>query len=84
MLLLGFIDDVNVGGDSMPSGTLAYDFIRSVSFHLIVEADQIGQEGEETFNIPLMVIPPLPGPPVFVAPPATITVVDQSGELLPH
>ena len=76
----GPVADVRVGGDSMPSGTLSYDFIRSVSFNLRAEADQIGQEGMETFDIPLMIIPPLATVTVFVAAPASITVVDQSGE----
>ena len=75
-----FTADVRVGGADNPTGTLLFNiFGRDRGFTIRAEADQIGQEGTETIRIPLVVTST--SPTVFVGPPATVTVTDQSGKL---
>ena len=75
-----FTADVRVGGADSPTGNLLFSvFGRSRDFNIRAEADQIGQEGTETITIPLAVTST--SPRVFVGPPATVTVIDQSGKL---
>ena len=74
-----FTADVRVGGADSPTGTLLFNiFGRDRGFTIRAEADQIGQEGTETITIPLVVTST--SPTVFVGPPATVTVIDQSGK----
>ena len=74
-----FTADVRVGGADSPTGNLLFNiFGRSRDFNIRAEADQIGQEGTETITIPLAVTST--SPRVFVGPPATVTVIDQSGK----
>ena len=56
-------------------------FGRSVSFTIRVEADQVGQEGVEVFEIPLHITSEGLSEPVFVMGSAFVTVTDMSGEL---
>ena len=75
-----FTADVRVGEADNPTGNLMLSFLgRSTDFTIRAEADQIGQEGTETITIPLVVTST--SPTVFVGPPATVTVIDQSGKL---
>ena len=77
-----FTADVRVGGADSPAGTLLFNFFgRERGFTIRAEADQIGQEGTETITIPLVVTST--SPTVFVGPPATVTVIDQSGKSSP-
>ena len=70
-----------MGGASTPTGTvLSAPFSRTRSFTLRAEADQVGQEGIETFPVPLNVNGQGLAVPVFSADPAMITVIDQSRE----
>lgn len=72
-------DDIRVGGASTPTGmVISAAFSRTDMFTLRAEADQVGQEGIETFLVPLNIN--LEGliVPVFAADPAMITVIDQS------
>ena len=63
----------------MPTGLLLNDsFGREASFAIRGSADQMAQEGDEVFTIPLSVTSQ--NPPAFVAGPATVTVVDTTGE----
>ena len=77
-----FTADVRVGGADNPTGNLLFNFFgRDRDFTIRAEADQIGQEGTETITIPLVVTSTIPT--VFVGPPATVTVIDQSGKSSP-
>ena len=69
--------DVRVGGSPTPTGRLIFPFIRSQGFTIRGEADQIGQEGVETFQIPLEVTGPESN--VFAAPPAVVEITDRTG-----
>ena len=60
---------------------MAGPFGRSVSYTIRAEADQVGQEGEETFTIPLSVTSVGLSDPVFVSGFATVNVTDLSSEL---
>ena len=72
-------EDVSLGGETMPTGLLLTgSFGRSASFIIRVPTDQMAQEGDEVFTIPLSVTSQ--SPPAFVAGPATVTVVDTTGE----
>ena len=74
---LSHTEDVSLGGG--PTGLLLNDsFGREASFAIRGAADQMAQEGDEVFTIPLSVTSQ--NPPVFVAGPATVTVVDTTGE----
>ena len=56
-------------------------FGRSDSLPLRAEADQVGQEGPETFQIPLSIADePVPPVAVFIAESAQIRVVDTSSK----
>ena len=71
--------DVRVGGADNPTGSVLFGgFGRSRDFTIRAEADQVGQEGVETFTIPLAINNNPLG--VFIGPPAEVTVIDQSGE----
>ena len=73
--------DITVGGGSSQAGTISSGpFNRETSTTVRAEADQISQEGVETFEIPLSVISDVLPVPVFVEEPAIITVVDRSGK----
>ena len=51
-------DDVHVGGLSNPTGFVFSGSLgRTTDFQLRAEADQIGQEGDEVFQIPLSASP---------------------------
>ena len=67
--------DVRVGGSS---GRLISPFQRSLDFILRAEADQIGQEGMESFEIPITVTPS-GGVTVFTSGPAVVEVADTTG-----
>ena len=70
-----------MGGASTPMGVvLSAAFSRQQLFTLRAEADQVGQEGVETFPVPLNVNGQGLAVPVFSANPAMITVIDQSRE----
>ena len=70
-----------MGGASTPTGmVISALFNRQQSFTLRGEADQVGQEGIETFEIPLLVTAQGLPVEVFASPPAMITVNDRSGE----
>ena len=73
-------DDIRVGGASMPTGMIISAFSRQDFFTLRAEADQLGQEGVETFPVPLLITSQGLTVPVFAADPAMITVNDRSGE----
>ena len=76
--------DVRVGGQGVqPGGILFGSVRREDSFTIRAEVDDIGQEGVETFSIPLTINPSLNPPPVsvFVTGDAAITVIDTTGEL---
>ena len=76
-----FVADVRVGGADNPIGTLFFaPFGRSTSFIIRAEADQIGQEGIECFQIPLVVSSSTAASTVFPRAAANITVIDF-GEL---
>ena len=51
----------------------------TANFSIDAKADQISQEGVETFIVPLSVISDELAVPVFVEGPAMITVNDKSG-----
>ena len=73
---------IRVGGQSTPTGTLLTgSFGRSVSFTIRVEADLVGQEGVEVFEIPLHITSEGLSEPVFVMGSVFVTVTDMSGEL---
>ena len=74
-------DDVRVGGLSNPSGFVFSGSLgRTTDFRLLAEVDQVGQEGDEVFQIPLSASPG--NVPVFISTAsATITVKDTSGGL---
>ena len=55
-------------------------FNRIDSFILRAEADQVAQEGIETFPVPLLITSEGLAAPVFAGDPAMITVIDQSRE----
>ena len=76
-----YADDVHIGGQSRPTGfVLSGPFVRIRVFQIRAEADQIGQEGDEVFQISLSASPG--DVPVFVSTPnAIITVEDTSGRL---
>ena len=77
-----FVADVRVGGADNPIGTLFFaPFGRSTSFIIRAEADQIGQEGVEEFQIPLVVSSSTAASTVFPRAAANITVIDLTGEL---
>jgi hypothetical protein len=70
--------DVRVGGTPTPTGFVS-TFRRQREFNIRGEADQIGQEGVETFSIPLSITSQVGlAAPVFAADPAMITVNDRS------
>ena len=73
--------DIGVGGDSTQTGIVVIgteNYTANISVD--AKADQISQEGVETFAIPLSVISEELAVPVFVDRPAMITVNDRSGE----
>ena len=75
--------DVRVGGQGVQPGGIFFGSVRREdSFTIRAEVDEIGQEGVETFSIPLTINPSLNPPPVsvFVTGDAAITVVDTTGE----
>ena len=74
-----YADDVRIGGQSRPTGFIfSGPFVRIRDFQIRAEADQIGQEGDEVFQISLSASPGTV--PVFVSTPnAIITVEDTSG-----
>ena len=64
-----------------PTGVIFFPPNRlSPSFIVNAEADQLGQEGIETFSVPLLVTSQGLPVTVFAADPAMITVNDRSGE----
>ena len=71
-------EDVSLAGGTMPTGNLTGSFGRNASFIIRGTTDQMAQEGDEVFTIPLSVTSQ--NPPAFVADPATVTVVDTTGE----
>ena len=69
-----------MGGTPTPTGFVS-TFRRQREFTIRGEADQIGQEGVETFSIPLSITSQVGlAAPVFAADPAMITVNDRSGD----
>ena len=62
------------------SGTANY----TANISINAKADQIGQEGVETFEILLSVTSDELAVPVFVEGPAMISVNDKSGEKVTH
>ena len=73
-------DDVSVGGGVMPTGLLLTGtFGRDAPFVIRATTDQMAQEGDEVFTIPLSVTSQNPPVPVFVAGPATVTIEDATG-----
>ena len=74
-------DDVSVAGGTMPTGlVLTGTFGREASFVTRATTDQMAQEGDEVFTIPLSVTSQGLPVEVFVAGPATVTVIDTTGE----
>ena len=74
-------DDVSVGGGDMPTGLLlTATFGREAPFIIQGSSDQMAQEGDEVFTIPLSVTSQNLPAPVFVAGPASVTVIDNIGE----
>ena len=72
--------DVRVGGSPTPTGRLISPFIRSQGFTIRGEVDQIGQEGVESFQIPLVITAQqTPGITVFAASPAVVEITDRTG-----
>ena len=74
--------DIHVGGGSTQTGRLVSVTATNISIN--AKADQIGQEGIETFEIPLSVTSDELAVPVFVEGPAIISVNDKSGEKVTH
>ena len=73
--------DIDVGGGSVQTGRVVSgtaNYTANISIN--AKADQIGQEGIETFIIRLSVVSDELAVPVFVEGPAMITVNDTSGE----
>ena len=73
--------DIGVGGDSTQTGIVVIgteNYTANISVD--AKADQIGQEGVETIEIPLSVTSEELAVPVFVEGPALVTVNDRSGE----
>ena len=66
-----------MGGSATPTGLL---FVGQQSFTIRAVADEDGQEGLETFSIPLLITSLNLAVPVFAADPATISVIDRTGE----
>ena len=75
-------DDVSVVGRDMPTGLLTSTFGRQAPFVIRGSTDQMAQEGDEVFTIPLSVTSQNLPTPVFVAGPATVTVIDTTGTLI--
>ena len=75
--------DIRVGGQSNPTGTVSTggESGRSASFTVRAEADQVGQEGKEVFEVPLRITSEGLSEPVFIMGSASVTVTDMSGEL---
>ena len=72
--------DVRVGGSPTPTGRLIFPFILRQGFTIRGEADQIGQEGVESFQIPLMITEQqTSGVTVFAASPAVVEITDRTG-----
>ena len=77
--------DISVGGDSAQTGRVVSGTANYIAnFSIDAKADQISQEGLETFEIPLSVTSDELAVPVFVEGPAMITVNDKSGEKVTH
>ena len=73
--------DIRVGGAPIQTGGVIHPVKREeLPFILTAEADQVGQEGSETFSVPLVVTSQTQPVSVFAADPAIITVNDRSGE----
>ena len=74
--------DIDVGGSSAHTGIVVIGYTANITLN--AKADQIGQEGVETFELPLSVTSDELAVPVFVEGPAMITVNDKSGEKVIH
>ena len=79
-ILLQHAADVRVGGSALSSGTLLSTFRQSLRFTLRAEADRIGQECIESFDIPITITAVIPsGLTVFTSGPAVVKVTDTTG-----
>ena len=78
--------DIRIGGGSSQTGVvLSGRFSRTSTTTIRAEADQVSQEGVETFEIQLSAVISVElAVPVFVEGPAMITVNDRSGEKMYH
>ena len=75
--------DISVGGDSVQTGRVVSGTANhTANISINAKADQIGQEGRETFEIPLSITSDELAVLVFVEGPAIIAVNDKSGEKL--
>ena len=81
MLCCHYTADIDVGGGSVQTGRVVSGTASSTAnISLNAKTDQIGQEGVETFEIPLSVTSDESAVPVFVEGPTMISVIDRSGE----
>ena len=81
MLWRHYTADIDVGGASVQTGRVVSgtaNYTANISIN--AKADQISQEGVETFVMLISVISDELAVPVFVEGPAMITVNDRSGE----
>ena len=77
--------DIDIGGSSVQTGRVVCgttNYTANISIN--AKADQIGQEGVETFEIPLSVTSDELAVPVFVEESAIISVNDKSGEKITY